>query len=236
MDKARDYYTCQRCHAFNPMLEGGLFIKQGDYYTLHYYDWTKSKYLISVQDYDFTINFDFKYGFHLAMPRLNVHHKIYYRNRHLWDYPDDCLVTLCEDCHHYIHSLNDVDIPIVEKNREGKTIRVGKTQPKPYLTKLDHTDLGTFQPFALVKENVWESGLTGQDLADFRRAKNENKKWYDYHEIIDNSVVNIRYLVCKDPLFNEHINEHSDEEIKRVAEFVIYDFIENILGFSKIRN
>jgi len=30
---------------------------------------------------------------------LNVHHKIYYKGRHPWEYHDDELVTLCEECH-----------------------------------------------------------------------------------------------------------------------------------------
>jgi 5-methylcytosine-specific restriction endonuclease McrA len=32
---------------------------------------------------------------------LNVHHKIYYANKNPWDYEDDILITLCEDCHKY---------------------------------------------------------------------------------------------------------------------------------------
>lgn len=227
--KARDNYTCQLCHAFNPMIEGGIFIKQGKYYTLHYYDRANSNYIIGVQDYDITINFDFYSGFHLVMPRLNVHHKIYYRNRELWDYNDDCLVTLCESCHHYIHSLHDVGIPIVEEQKDGNNILIGKTCPKPY--HLDHTDLGTFQPFALVKENIWGLGLISQDLIDYRRAKNENKKWYDYHGILNNDVVHIYYLKSYDPRWNKY----TPEEIEIVAKFIIDDFIGNILGLSQIQ-
>lgn len=224
--KARDNYTCQLCLAFNPMAEGGMFIKQGEFYTLHYYDWEKNKYIIGVQDYDLSINFDFTYGFHLAMPRFNVHHKIYYRNRKIWDYQDDCLVTLCEYCHHYIHSLTDVGIPIVEERKDGTTKLIGKTRPKPY--ELNHTDLGTFQPFALVKENKWGIGLKGQDLKDFWRAKNENKKWFDYYDLLNDNVVHIA-------VFNDPNNMHEYEETKVVIDFIITDFFERILGFSKMQ-
>ena len=228
--KARDNYTCQLCHAFNPMQEGLVFIQQGEYETYHHYYWAgNSRYEIHVKGYILTINIDFYPGFHLAMPRLNVHHKIYYRNRKLWDYPDDCLVTLCEDCHHYVHSLNDIGIPIVEENIDGRSILVGKTKPKPYQPRLDHTDLGTFQPLAIVEENRWGIGLNENDLAYFRQAMNENKQWFDYQEILDNRVVHISYFTCYDP----HINKHTPEETKRVADFIIQDFIENILGFSK---
>ena len=128
--KARDNYTCQLCHTFNPSLGDFIFVKQGEYDTIHHYYWAgTSKYDIQVRGYILIITFDFMPGFHLAMPRLNVHHKIYYRNRNLWDYPDDCLVTLCEDCHHYVHSLNDIGIPIVEEHSDGKTTLIGKTRP-----------------------------------------------------------------------------------------------------------
>ena len=228
--KARDNYTCQLCHAFNPMQDGLVFIQQGEYETYHHYYWAgNSRYDIHVKGYILTVNIDFYPGFHLAVPRLNVHHKIYYRNRHLWDYPDDCLVTLCEDCHHYVHSLNDIGIPIVEENPAGQTILIGKTQPKPYLPKIDHTDLGTFKPLALVEENMWGLGLNGQDLVRFRQAKNENKQWFDYHEVLDDHVLHISYFTCYDP----RINKHTPEETKKVADFIIMDFIENILGFSK---
>ena len=30
---------------------------------------------------------------------LNVHHKYYIANRKPWEYPDELLITLCENCH-----------------------------------------------------------------------------------------------------------------------------------------
>ena len=232
--KARDNYTCQLCHAFNPMRSNSkrgefVFIKQGDYDTDHRYYWAgNSKYEIHVRGYILVITFDFMPGFHLAMPRLNVHHKIYYRNRDLWDYPDDCLVTLCENCHHYVHSLNDIGIPVVEENPLGKTMLVGKTAPKPYRPKLDHTDLGTFHPLALVKEDRLGLGLSGQDLALFIRAKDDNKQWYDYHEILDNNVLRMSYFTSYSPRWNKR----TPEEMESVANFIVKDFLENILGFK----
>lgn len=83
--KARDNYTCQLCHAFNPMQEGLVFVQQGKYETYHQYIADRSSYIIHVKDFEFTINLDFYSGFHLAMPRLNVHHKVYFRNRMLVD-------------------------------------------------------------------------------------------------------------------------------------------------------
>lgn len=227
--KARDNYTCQLCHAFNPMLGDFIYVKQGEYDTIHHYYWAgNSKYDIYVQGYILTITFDFMPYFHLAMPRLNVHHKIYYRNHDLWDYQDDCLVTLCEQCHHYVHSLNDVGIPIVEVDADGHTVLIGKTCPKPYLSKLDHTDLGSFRPLALVEEKRMCDKIDGMDLSDFMQAKLEGKPWYDYHNVLDENVVRISYFTAENP----HFTEHTREETKIVADFIINDFIENILGFS----
>ena len=227
--KARDNYTCQLCHAFNPMQGDLIFIKHGVYNTFHHYHRAgdRYKYEIFVQGFTLTITFDFIPGFYLAMPRLNVHHKIYYKNRDLWDYQDDCLVTLCENCHHYVHSLNDPGIPIVEEGANGQALLIGKTSPKPYHPMLDHTDLGTFKPLALVKEKRCEYEISGQDLAEFIQAKNEGKQWFDYHNIIDHTVVHISYFTAESPLFSEHTRE----EAKIAADFIINDFIENTLGF-----
>lgn len=229
--KARDNYTCQLCHAYNPMQERLVFVQQGKYETYHQYIADRSSYIIYVKDYDFTVNIDFYSGYHLAMPRLNVHHKVYFRNKMLWDCPDDCLVTLCENCHHYIHSLSDIAIPIVEDNSAGPAILIGKTQLKPYKPKLDHTDLGTFEPLSLVKENRWGFGLNANNKDDYNRAKEENKKWYEYQDILDNHVVHISYFKCFDPRWNKY----TPDEIQKVADFVIQEFVENILGFSKIK-
>ena len=229
--KARDNYTCQLCHAFNPMQEGLVFVQQGKYETYHQYITDRSSYIIHVKDFEFTINFDFYSGFHLAMPRLNVHHKVYFRNRMLWDYPDDCLVTLCENCHHYIHSLSDIGVPIIEDNSAGQTVLIGKTKPKPYKPKLNHTDLGTFKPLSLVKENRWGNGLNANDKDDYNQAKYENKKWYDYQAILDDHVVHISCFKSYDPRRNKYM----PNENQKVSDYIIQDFIENILGYGKIK-
>jgi hypothetical protein len=34
---------------------------------------------------------------------LHVHHNYYLSGREPWDYPDECLITVCEGCHEYEH-------------------------------------------------------------------------------------------------------------------------------------
>jgi cytochrome c553 len=43
---------------------------------------------------------------------LTVHHKYYLNEVEPWDYPDDALLTLCEDCHEmeFIQKDNDMDL------------------------------------------------------------------------------------------------------------------------------
>lgn len=40
-----------------------------------------------------------------AKSKLNVHHRWYIYGRQPWQYPDRCLVTLCEKCHHHVHLM-----------------------------------------------------------------------------------------------------------------------------------
>lgn len=35
---------------------------------------------------------------------LNVHHRYYNNGFEPWEYPDECYVTLCNDCHEFEHS------------------------------------------------------------------------------------------------------------------------------------
>ena len=46
---------------------------------------------------------------------LNVHHKLYLPNIDPWDYPDELLITLCENCHeNELLNTSNVDKGIIE--------------------------------------------------------------------------------------------------------------------------
>jgi len=45
---------------------------------------------------------------------LHVHHKEYIKGRMIWDYDNDYLITLCEECHDTIHRF-------VDNNETAKT-------------------------------------------------------------------------------------------------------------------
>ena len=40
--------------------------------------------------------------------KLNVHHRWYIYGRQPWQYPDRCLVTLCERCHRHVHLMQHI--------------------------------------------------------------------------------------------------------------------------------
>lgn len=41
--------------------------------------------------------------------QLHVHHHYYKKNTLIYDYDDDCYVTLCTDCHYKIHKYMKLD-------------------------------------------------------------------------------------------------------------------------------
>lgn len=50
---------------------------------------------------------------------VHVHHHFYIEGRHLWEYPDETLVTLCEDCHAKEHNFdNNMMIEAIENARK----------------------------------------------------------------------------------------------------------------------
>lgn len=51
---------------------------------------------------------------------LNVHHLYYVKNKMPWEYPDDALITLCEECHEQTHDTRKGDN--VVKSANGKII------------------------------------------------------------------------------------------------------------------
>lgn len=53
---------------------------------------------------------------------LHVHHKYYINRKEPWQYNDNALITLCQDCHQNIHDLNDIPVYSDEKLIEKLTL------------------------------------------------------------------------------------------------------------------
>jgi hypothetical protein len=39
---------------------------------------------------------------------LHVHHRYYKRDKMLWEYDDKCYLTVCDECHEYLHNVQDI--------------------------------------------------------------------------------------------------------------------------------
>ena len=48
-----------------------------------------------------------------AKSSLNVHHKWYVKDRSPWEYKDNALVTLCENCHYSEHEIKETAISLI---------------------------------------------------------------------------------------------------------------------------
>jgi len=62
---------------------------------------------------------------------LHVHHKVYDNKLKYWEYPDDCLVTLCSSCHDNEHK----DTPIIDFYDKVKSFQKFKF-PAPLMKAL----------------------------------------------------------------------------------------------------
>ncbi len=62
------------------------------------------------------ICFSRKISINDRFPDLNVHHKFYIENRKAWEYENDALITLCENCHQVEHEKNE--IKVLDENRQ----------------------------------------------------------------------------------------------------------------------
>lgn len=49
---------------------------------------------------------------------LHVHHTTYLNGKMIWEYPDNMLITMCEDCHKKEHQLRYENIKVLEDFRK----------------------------------------------------------------------------------------------------------------------
>ena len=59
--------------------------------------------------------------------KLHVHHKYYVIGNKPWEYPNDCLITLCSDCHEKLHHDGIVEIPVYAIDSNGRKIKMEYT-------------------------------------------------------------------------------------------------------------
>lgn len=71
---------------------------------------------------------------------LHVHHLVYYKNKLIWEYDNDDLITLCEYCHEIYHNIYDKHDPtfinLVVKLREETYNNFIESQRREFLNDI----------------------------------------------------------------------------------------------------
>lgn len=148
----RDNYTCQCCHCINPSL-GDVIIDKQDYIELHSYNKYSGVYHIDNSNYCIGVDIQLGYGKKIVMPTLNVHHKCYIESHELWEYDNQYLVTLCQDCHQLIHSMPEIEIPIFREIGDGRMKKISICTVKPlHKQEINPNQIESFPIWSVVEE------------------------------------------------------------------------------------
>ena len=57
---------------------------------------------------------------------IHVHHKYYVNGKLAWEYSNDALISLCQECHQYLH--DHTDIPVYEIEDQTNEVKLTKCQ------------------------------------------------------------------------------------------------------------
>lgn len=61
--------------------------------------------------------------------QLHVHHQYYAKGKNPWEYPDDCFIVLCENCHQIVHKE-------IAYRLDDDFVKLFKDSGKKYITFL----------------------------------------------------------------------------------------------------
>lgn len=87
---------------------------------------------------------------------LHVHHATYIPDRSIWEYPDEMLITLCEDCHEIEHKLGLAISDLIKQlNEDGITA----TELSCMIMKI-HDKITTDDPY-LIRSIIGNRGING---------------------------------------------------------------------------
>ncbi|ARV07201.1 hypothetical protein BTO04_11115 [Polaribacter sp. SA4-10] len=128
----RDECTCNICKQKATIFENGLMFKKKTTKELEEYkrsianSWYDSVLPEFKNKYDRDILPEILKNIKIKPKQiiLQVHHKYYVINNLPWDYPDDSLITLCNECHQKLH--NNTNIPMYSDN--SKNVQLESTK------------------------------------------------------------------------------------------------------------
>lgn len=73
---------------------------------------------------------------------LNIHHTYYIKGYKPWEYDNEALVTLCEDCHKKRHETSDVPLYDSNKRLISNLVRCDRCGGSGYLPQYSHVEHG----------------------------------------------------------------------------------------------
>ena len=80
--------------------------------------------------------------FSFPLKGLNIHHTYYIEGHKPWEYDNEALVTLCEDCHKKRHETSDVPLYDSNKRLISNLIRCDRCGGSGYLPQYSHVEHG----------------------------------------------------------------------------------------------
>lgn len=143
--------------------------------------------------------------------QVHVHHHFYIEGRHLWEYPDETLITLCEDCHAKEHKFDNQElIEVIEKARKTGVMALEIIKAiKNLMTPLEtHIPEGVTVTPASYKSLKWIAPKT----PPFKKSININDKKKDFLDKLEKYGVTYptQYLQSFANYWGETIDKKKD--------------------------
>lgn len=159
-----------KCAIIKKNLNEEVFLFHGNAYIFDYN--IVEDYIVSISDYIFPFTYgcivisvsykNFVCSFYVKRSNikgLNVHHTYYIKGKAPWEYEDDALITLCEDCHKKAHLTH---IPVyreIDRKRllYCNAIKCSRCNGSGYLPQYEHVENG-------ICFKCWGEGVAPESL------------------------------------------------------------------------
>jgi ribosomal protein S27AE len=175
-----------------------------------------------------------------ATSHLNVHHLSYERNRLAWEYPNEKLITLCEQCHAMEHKNTRPYVGEVYAYEHSDYINymvcygVNKVKKEVYLVGVDNGGCITTPNFECVSFDVFSSGYI-QLYSFWDKSFQDDAYWQEV-------LVRILIAIYENKVKNYYVNGfvYPKESVLNYAKNAMWDLVNTnmyLLGlFNQILN
>lgn len=108
---------------------------------------------------------------------VHVHHHFYIEGRHIWEYPDETLVTLCEDCHAKEHKFdNKLIIEAIENARKVgvmglEIVKVIDRLARPLRLHIPENSKVVVPSYRPLRETIYKPAKMNSLLSVYERKK-----------------------------------------------------------------